>query len=289
MRAVYLKELKSYFHNPLGYVFMGLALAVFGFYHVIYNYYYQYADYYWVLDACTSLILFIFPLITMRTFSEETRNKTDQILLTAPIRTGDIVMGKFLAVESIFVIMLILTLVQPLVLVVGFNAEMNTGMLWGGYLGFFLLGTSFIAIGMFISSKTDSQLVAGLVTMAIFMLLNLANGIYNALPTSRYFSLGVLIALLALVCYLIYRAIKDAVITSIVGVAGLAGLLIWFFISPSSFDSLIITLLQDLSIFDRYSDIFTGMFEISHILFFLSITFFFLFLTYESVERRRWA
>ena len=289
MKAVFLKELRGYFRNPIGYVFIGMMFLVISFYYIVYSMYYQYSDYYYVLDACVGLIMFIFPILTMRIMSEEMKTKTDQILLTSPIKSSGIVLGKFLAAEVIFLIVIALTLLQPLVTILHFKGTLNTAFTLGGYLAFFLLGTSFIAIGMFISSLTENQLIAAVITIVVFMLMNLTNGLYNVFPSSRYFSLGALIVALAIILFLIYRAIHEVIITGIVGVAALLALLVTFFIVPTAFDGLLIKIMQEFSVFERFADIFTGVFELSHVIFFLSVIVFFLFMTYQVVEKRRWS
>ena len=289
MRAVFLKELRSYFRNPIGYVFVGMMFLVISFYYIVYTMYYQYADYYYVLDACVGLIMFIFPILTMRIMSEEMKTKTDQILLTSPIKTSGIVLGKFLAAEVVFLIVIALTVIQPLVTIVHFNGVLNSAFTFGGYLAFFLLGTSFIAIGMFISSLTENQLIAAVITIVVFMMMNLSNGLYNLFPTSRYFSLGALIVALLVILFLIYRAIREIIITGIIGGISLIVLLVTFFIVPTAFDGLLVNIMKEFSVFERFGDIFTGVFEFDHVVFFLSVIVFFLFLTYQEVEKKRWS
>ena len=288
MKAVFLKELKTYFKNPLGYVFIGMMLAIMGFYYVFYTIYYQYADYYHVLNACSSLILFVVPGLTMRIMSEERKNKTDQILLTSPIHTWGIVLGKFFAALLVFSIVLAVSLLQPLVTVTVFKGEMTAGMTAGGYIAFFLLGCAFISIGMFISSLTENQLIAAVVTIAVFTFLMLTEGVYSIVSTSRYVSLAVLLVVLAIVMFLVYHSIHEAVLTAIIGIVCAVATVVVFFIHPQGFDGLTGKILKSLSIFERYADMFSGSFSFSHVIFFLSRTAFFLFLTYQVIERRRW-
>ena len=214
-----------------------MMFLVISFYYIVYTMYYQFADYYYVLDASVGLIMFIFPILTMRIMSEEMKTKTDQILLTSPVKTSGIVLGKFLAAEAVFLIVILLTLIQPLVTLVHFKGVMNSAFTFGGYLAFFLLGTSFIAIGMFISSLTENQLIAAVITIVLFMLMNLSNGL----------------------------------------------------IVPTAFDGLLVNIMKEFSVFERFGDIFTGVFELSHVVFFLSVIVFFLFLTYQEVEKKRWS
>lgn len=289
MKAIYLKELRSYFHTPIGYVFVAMMLLVMGFYYTMYSMYYQAADYYYVLDSCTIIIMFCFPVLTMRIFAEERRQKTDQLLMTSPVGTGSVVVGKFLAAETVFLIGILISLLQPLTTIVFFNGSMTAGMTVGGYVAFFLLGSLFIAIGMFISALTENQLVAAILTIAVFMVLSLSNGLYVVFPTSRYFSLAFIFVLLLLGAGLVYYFVRD------LGMAGLAllgasiVLMVVLFLWPQAFDSLVPTLFQNLSVFDRYGDIFSGLLEVKHLVFFASVTAFFLFMTNLVVEKARWA
>lgn len=289
MKAVLLKELRTYFKNPLGYVFIGMMLVVLGFYYAFYTMYYQVADYYHVLNAGSSLIIFVIPVLTMRIMSEESKNKTDQMLLTAPIKTSGIVLGKFFAAVIIFSIVILISMLQPLVTVIGFDGDLSVAQTAGGYIAFFLLGVSFIAIGMFISSLTENQLISAVVTIGVFTMLMLTEGIGETFPTSKYFTLCVLLILLAILLLIIYRAIREPMITGLIGLGGVVVILAVFFIAPQAYNGLIGTILESLSIFERYADMFSGVFSFSHIVFFLSITVFFLFLTYQVVEKKRWS
>ena len=289
MKAIFLKELRTYFKNPLGYVFIGMMLVILGFYYTFYTMYYQYADYYHVLNAGSSLILFVVPVLTMRIMSEEAKNKTDQLLLTAPIKTSGIVIGKFMAAAVIYGIVLLISTLQPLVTVFFFDGEMSVGMTLGGYIGFLLLGLAFISIGMFISSLTENQLIAAVVTIGVFSLLNLTEGIQGTFPTSRYFSLFVLIGLAIILLAIIYRAIRDIKVTGIVGAGLLVLIGVTFLIWPASYEGLIATIMSSLSIFERYANMFYGLFDFGHIVFFISLIIFFLYVTYQVVEKKRWS
>lgn len=289
MLAVFKKELKTYFRSPLGYVFVGMMMLIMGFYYSYYTLYYQYADYYHVLNACTSLVLFVIPILTMRILSEERKNRTDQILLTTPIKTSDVVLGKYLAAVVVFLIVIALSALQPIVTAIVFKGQMSFQMTVGGYLAFLMLGLAFIAIGMFISAMTENQLIAAVITIALFSALILTEGFYALVSTSRYVSLGVLLVVLAGVLFLVYVSIHDILVTVIVGIVGVLGLVVTFFIVPTAFDGLLGRILKSLSIFERYAAMFSGVFAATDVIFFVTVAAFFLFLTYQVIERRRWA
>ena len=142
---------------------------------------------------------------------------------------------------------------------------------------------------MFKALLGNDQAMTIVITIVLFMLMNLSNGLYNVFPSSRYFSLGALIVALVIVLFLIYRAIHEVIITGIVGVISLLALLVTFFIVPTAFDGLLVNIMKEFSVFERFGDIFTGVFELSHVVFFLSVIVFFLFLTYQEVEKKRWS
>ncbi len=288
MLAVFKKELRTYFRSPLGYVFIGMMMVIMGFYYSYYTLYYRYADYYHVLNACTSLVLFVIPILTMRILSEERKNRTDQILLTTPIKTTDVVLGKYFAAVVVFLIVIALSALQPIVTAVVFKGVMSFQMTFGGYIAFLMLGLAFIAIGMFISSLTENQLIAAVITIALFSVLMLSEGFYALVSTSRYVSLGVLLVVLAAVLFLVYTSIHDILVTVIVGVVGVLGLVVTFFIVPTAFDGLLGWILKSLSIFERYAQMFSGVFAATDVIFFITVAAFFLFLTYQVIERRRW-
>ncbi len=170
MMAIAKKELKGYFLSPIGYVFLGVLFLMFGFY------YYEV-----LLSQVSSLIpqvysmlfiwieLILLPLITMRSFSEEIRNKTDQGLLTAPVGVFSIVFGKFLAAFFMFAIAMTATLIPAVVIT--FFSSPDWATIFGTYLGTLLCGAAFLSIGIFISSLTQSQIVAAISTFGVTLLL----------------------------------------------------------------------------------------------------------------------
>lgn len=288
MRAVYLKELRSYFTTPLGYVFMAFMLVLFGIYFMLYGLIYQNSDYSYVLDAVTLLILFALPLLTMRMFSEEMKNKTDQLLFTSPIKIWKIVMGKYLAALTLFALALVITMLQPIVLS-ALGGSVPIQKVVGGYIGFFLYGCCFTAIGMLISSMTENQLVAAIASIGVFMLIFLLDGIAAMLPTSRTFALGVVIIAALIVAFLIYRAIKDIYVTGIVSVVSIGAAVLLFFFVPSVYDNLLVNVADWCSLVTRYSDFYTGVFDFSNVVFYASFTVFVVFLTIQVIEKRRWS
>ena len=289
MKAIYLKELRGYFKSPLGYVFVGVVLALFGIFYSIYTLYTGYANYgSSVLSSTFTPLMFIIPILTMRIFAEESKNKTDQMLMTAPISNWAIVLGKFFAAATVIVGTLLLTGLQPLTTKLLYNGVIGYATTWGGYLGIFLLSMMLLSIGMFISSMTENQLVSVIVTLGVALFFNLTSGIGAALPADTGFSAIVVAILVAIVVFLLYRAIHDLIICGIVGVVGLVAIVTVYLIVPTAFEGLIGTMLEWISPMARMSELFSGTFDFSQIIYFVAVSVFFLFLTNQVLEKKRW-
>lgn len=182
MWAVMKKELKSYFFSPIGYVFIGLFLAMFSIIFYITTVYqgavtYQYVFFYSVMY----IVVFIIPLLTMRMFSEERKNGTEQLLITSPRSMVTITLGKFLAAILVIVITEIFTLIYFGIICYFKTPDIPTVLTT--MLGFLLLSMAYISLGMFISSLTENQIIAGISTIAIFILTWLAPNISSSLTS----------------------------------------------------------------------------------------------------------
>lgn len=167
MSAIYLKELKSYFKSILGWLFLAAFVFVAGLYFSLNNLYYGNPYISETLHSLLIIILFILPLITMRSFSEEKKLKTDQLLLTAPVRVSSIILGKFLAMVTMMAIATAIFSLGIILMVIYGSIPVGETIL--AITGFFLYGCICIAVGMFLSSVTEHQFVAALLTYGIFI------------------------------------------------------------------------------------------------------------------------
>lgn len=168
MKAVLDKELKGYFRSPIGYIFTGVFFALCAMFFVSGTLYYQSADLKSVFSNVNILYLFLVSLLTMGLFAPERSRRTDQLLLTAPVSVTQIVLGKFFAAMSVLGITLVLSLVFPIIISVFGNPSISE--IVGAYIGFILLWGTFIAIGMFISALTESQMIAAVVSFGVLLL-----------------------------------------------------------------------------------------------------------------------
>ncbi len=164
MTAIFKKELKNYFLSPIGYIFVGVFMALASMFFSSSVLYTQTADITLVFSDINVIYLFLVSLLTMRLLSEEKNKKTDQLLLSSPVKISDIVIGKYLAAMGVFGITIIISFAFPMIMFE--YAAPALSEIIGSYLGFILLWGTFIAIGLFISSLTESQMIAGVFTFA---------------------------------------------------------------------------------------------------------------------------
>lgn len=175
MGAIYKRELKTYFNSMMGMVFIAVFFFFSGLYFFSYSLMMGSASLSGVFDNMFLIVLLLIPILTMRIMSEERHNKTDQALLTAPVNLFSIVMGKFLAAFTVFIIAMSINIVYGLVLTAFGNPDWLS--IVANFIGQALLGAAFIAIGIFISSLTESQVIAAVCTFGISLLIILTDSL----------------------------------------------------------------------------------------------------------------
>ncbi len=168
MLAIYKRELRSYFSSPIGYIFIGIFLALSGaVFSMSTIQLFSESDTALYFLLMTFAMVVIVPLLTMKLFSEERKLKTEQLLLTAPVSLYSMVFAKFLAAYTMFAITFLASCLNFLIL--GFYGNPSIAILLGNILSILILGTAFIAVGVFVSSLTENQLIAAFGTMAILV------------------------------------------------------------------------------------------------------------------------
>jgi gliding motility-associated transport system permease protein len=196
--AIANKELRSYFASPIAYIVLGFFALLYGWFYVtILNYFVQQsmqANQFGpqaininqhlirlLLQNMTVLLLFVLPMITMRTYSEEKRSGTIELLLTSPLTDFQIIVGKFLGALSLYAVMLLISMIHIGLLFLYGRPEIKP--ILTAYAGLFLMGGCFISVGLFISSLTRNQIVAVMVTFAVFLFLWVVNWIGSLWPS----------------------------------------------------------------------------------------------------------
>lgn len=184
MKAIYKRELKSYFDSMIGYVFIAFLVAITGIYFMVYNLNMGYPYFSYALNSILFIMLVAVPVLTMKCFAEEKKSRTDQLLLTAPVSLSQIVLGKYFAMVTVFAVPCAIYAVFPLI--IESQGEAHIGIDYMAILAFFLLGCVYIAIGMFLSALTESQIIAAISTFGVLLILYLWEGLVDFLPTSRW-------------------------------------------------------------------------------------------------------
>lgn len=288
MLAIYKREFKSYFQSMIGCVFVAFLVAFTGIYFTAYNLNAGYPYFSYTLSG--SLIVFIvgIPLITMRSFAEERKNKTDQLLLTAPVSLTKIVLGKYLAMISVVAIPNLIFCLFPLLIKMNGTAYLKTDYISIGV--FFLLGCVYVAIGMFMSALTESQMIAFITTFGLLLILYLWNGIIGFLPSSAIGSLIGLIVILTILVAYVYHMTENWMLSAVLEVIGIVASVVTYIVKSSLFENLLTKILGKLALADVFTDITNNhIVDITGIVLYLSVIAIFIVLTIQAIQKRRWS
>lgn len=288
MPAIYKREFKSYFQSMVGCVFVAFLVAFTGIYFTAYNLNAGYPYFSYTLSG--SLIVFIvgIPLITMRSFAEERKNKTDQLLLTAPVSLTKIVLGKYLAMISVVAIPNLIFCLFPLLIKMNGTAYLKTDYISIGV--FFLLGCVYVAIGMFMSALTESQMIAFITTFGLLLILYLLNGIIGFLPSSAIGSLFGLIVIFTIIIAYVYHITENWMLSAVLEVIGIVASVATYIVKSSLFENLLTKILGKLALADVFTDITNNhIVDITGIVLYLSVIAIFIVLTIQAIQKRRWS
>lgn len=286
MKAVYKRELAAYFHGFFGSLFIALLLFFTGLYTMSINLNQSYPQFEYVLGSITFLYLVIIPVLTMRSMAEERRQKTDQLLYALPLPSGKIVMGKYLAMVTVLAIPMAVMALYPLVL--SLYGAVSLKAAYSALLGFFLLGAALIAIGLFLSSLTENVVISAVLSFAVLLVLYLMGGLSSFIPSSAAASCCAFLLLAAAVALILWLMTKNVTLSAILfAVAGIA-LLGLYFLAPETLEGSFQHVMEALSVFDRFESFLTGVFDLTAVVYDLSIIGIFCFLTQQTLEKRRW-
>jgi len=287
MIAIIKKEMHNYFNHVSGYAFLFFYTVLSAIIFINTNVRQQNAGYFHTLINSTMIFMLMVPLLTMRLFSEEYTQKTDQLLYTAPITTASIVFGKFFAACLMLFIGVAITFVFPIL--ISPYGQLPINQIIGTYVGFYLMGVAFISIGVFVSVSTHSQVVAALGSFALIFVFFMMMDLMNLIPTTR--DAGVIFAggVSALIGYIFYSSTKNvwasggllAVLASMIGIA--------YVLTPSFFDGLAIRSLQWVSIVSRFGGFSFGVLVVADMVYYITFAALFCFFAITVIEKRRWA
>ena len=286
MTAIFKREFRSYFTGMVGYAVAAVSLFFLGLYFTNRNLLYQSSDFAGVLYTTTLILLFLLPAVSMRSFAEERRARTDKLLLTSPVSIPAIVAGKFLAQLAVFCVPLTAAAVMPLILTAFGKVSLISA--YAALLGYILLGGACLAVGTFISCLTENQIVAYLASFVVRLIAYLMNGIETMFTSGNILAFVVFALVLLAVSVAVGVLCKNILAGAGVLAVGAAALFALFILRPTWLLSAFDAVLTALALFAPYAEIVGGSFSLPVILYYLSVIGVFLFFTGQTLERRRW-
>ena len=286
MTAVLKHELKNYFHSLTAYVFgAGLLLAV-GLGALRYNLQAAVSNFEFALSYFSIVLAVIVPILTMRVIAEERKQKTDQLLYALPITTTQVIVGKYLALLTVYLIPLCVIAVYPLIFSRFGDVYLLTS--YGSILAFFLMGAALIALGVFISSLTDNQGFAAGIGIAVILLNYYSVSLSEYVSSTVFGSVTALCVLVLALGAVIKYLTKNENLAYAVCFVLIAAIAIAAFMDNTKFEGLLPAVMTKLSLFDRFTGFVNGVFDMTSVVYYASVAVFFLFLSVQSLEKRRY-
>lgn len=286
MIAVCKHELRGYFHSLTAYVFGAFLLAVVGVGAMLYNLQAAVSNFEYVLSFSSLVFVVIVPILTMRVLAEERRQKTDQLLYSLPITTTQVVLGKYLALLAVYLIPLAVICVYPLIFTQFGEVYLPTS--YGSIFAFFVMGAALMAVGVFLSSLTENQGFAAGITIAVILFNYYSVSLSEYISSTAFGSLIALDVLAILLGFLIRYLTRNEGLAYGVALALVLALAAAFLVDSSMFEGLLPAVMEQLSLFERFNTFVNGVFDVTAIVYYLSVIDFFLLLSVQSMEKRRY-
>lgn len=286
MLAIYKKELRQYFNSMIGFVFLAFFLVIIGIYTWAYNLSSGLGNFEVTLGGISFMYVLLIPILTMRIVAEENRQKTDQLLYTAPISLTKIIIGKYFAVMTLFSCAFIPICIYPLIIHM-YGTDVRLAPAYSSIIGFYLLGAATISIGLFISSLTESQVIASVISFITLLLTFLLSNITSLLPTDAMAQCVMIAVLWLVICLVFYHMMNNVTVLIMMAVIGEAAIWIVYAAKSSLYESLLTNVLNTLALSARYDDFSLGILNYDAIVYYVSIAFLFVFLTIQMIKKKR--
>ena len=286
MTAVFKHELHMMFSSLTAYVYGLFSLLAVGIYMMYYNLSIGYANFEYVFAGASFALLIMIPIVTMRIIAEEKKQKTDQLLYSLPISTTQIVTGKFLAVLATAALPLVIVVAYPIILSKYGNVYLPTS--WGALFGYIMLTAALLSMGIFISSITESQAMAAGICFAAMVLNYYMVTLAEYATSSAYGSLVALLILEVILGFLIRHMTGNEILAQGIGGVAMVATAGAYIYNSGWFEGLFPKILENLSVYERFYEFVDGVFDYTHVVYFISVIIFFLFLTVQSLEKRRY-
>lgn len=286
MIAVLKHELSGYFHSLTAYIFSAFLLAFVGIGALIYNIQSAVANFEYVLGYVCLGFAVIIPILTMRVIAEERKQKTDQLLYSLPIRTSQIVMGKYFALLTVYLAPLCIVAVYPLIFAQFGEVYLPTS--YGSLFAFFMMGAAMIAAGTFISSLTENQGFAAGIAVPVILLNYYSVTLAEYVSVTASGSAAALIVTAVLLGFVIRHLTKNRNLAYGISILIMFAVVIIYFADSSRFEGLVPDIMTKLSLFERFYTFVNGVFDLTAIIYYITVIIFFLFLSVQSLEKRRY-
>ena len=286
MTAVFKHELRLYFQSLTAYVFGAFLLVTVGIGAMLYNLQAAVSNFEFVLSFSSLIFAVIVPILTMRVIAEERKQKTDQLLYSLPLSTTQVVLGKYLSALLVYLIPLCFICIYPLIFSQYGEVYLLTS--YGSLFAFFLMGGALLAVGMFISSLTDNQGFAAGIGIAVIALNYFSVSLAEYASATAMGSAIALMVISALLGWLIRNLTRNENLGYGVGLSLMAVTTVFYLIDSTKFEGLLPDIMKKLSLFDRLDTFVNGVFDLTAVVYYLSVAVFFLFLTVQSLEKRRY-
>ena len=287
MTAVFRHELSSYFKSVSGYVFGAFLLLFAGIYTTDINLNAGLTNFEYVLDYMCIIFLIIVPILTMRVVAEERRQRTDQLLYSLPLTMTEVVLGKYGALLVVFLAPMAVIGVYPLILSAFGNVYLPAA--YSAWLGFFLLGAALLAIGMFISSLTESQAVAAGLCFLVMLVNYFITSLAGFISTTAFASFAAFTVVILALAGIVWFMTRSGLASGVLALVLEAVLLFFYAGDTSAFEGFFPEVMENLSLFDQFYQFVNGVFDLRAVVYLLSVSGLFLFLTVQSLEKRGWS
>lgn len=286
MRAVLKHELSGYFHSLTAYIFAAFLLAFVGIGAMLYNIQSAVANFEYVLSFVCLGFVVIIPILTMRVIAEERKQKTDQLLYSLPIKTSQIVLGKYMALLAVYLVPLCIIAVYPLIFARYGEVYLPTS--YGSLFAFFLMGAAMIAVGTFISSLTENQGFAAGIAIPVILLNYYSVTLAEYVSSTAFGSVVAFIVLAILFGLLIRYMTRNDNLAYGISMLLIVAVVAVYCVDSSKFEGLLPKIMQQLSLFERFYTFVNGVFDLTAVVYYITVIIFFLFLSVQSLEKRRY-
>lgn len=288
MRVIYRRELNAYFKGFIGYIVVFLMLVFSGIFFAVINLVGGSPEFFNVFFNNFYMLITIaaVSILSMRVISEERHQHTDQLLYSLPTTMTRVVLGKYLAMVTVMALPIAVMAVYPLIL--HSYGPTNLPATYGCLFAFLMLCASLLSIGIFISSLTENQIVAIVLCFLVLVADYVVQYLVSALPSTASASLIALAVTILAIAFILWLLTRNAAVSVGFAVLCEAGLAVFYTLSKDSFTGLFGKVMQAICVFYPLNDYMSGVFSLQSIVYFLAVAAVFLFLTVQSMEKRRW-